>query len=115
MQHQSTATGTRTTRAAQLYRDGHVSAHGNLYTVLSADGGHRYTVSIEDGTCACADHQRGGGNCKHLRAAMIYAARTVRAGKARPRRTAAGGFRGGVNEFGMTADQVSAALDRMGA
>jgi SWIM zinc finger len=67
---------TRERRGLELYRRGGIERIArDLYIVPSHTRRRvEYLVDLERQSCECRDHQRTGGPCKHVYAAMIYQA-----------------------------------------
>jgi SWIM zinc finger len=79
MQHQSSAPAhpsTREQRGLELYRRGGIERIArDLYIVPSRTRRRvEYFVDLERQSCECRDHQRTGGACMHIYAAMLYQA-----------------------------------------
>jgi len=70
-----TETLKRGRKAQEIADAGLISPNGGAssYYVQSQNGGGRYHVDIEAGTCTCPDHEHRHTYCKHLQAAELYA------------------------------------------
>jgi hypothetical protein len=73
---------TREQRGLELYRRGGIERIARDIYIVPSRSRRRveYLVDLECQSCECRDHQRTGGACLHVYAAMLYQARTAEEG-----------------------------------
>jgi SWIM zinc finger len=67
---------TREERGLELYRRGGIERISRDAFIVPSRSRRRveYLVDLDRQSCECRDHQRTGGPCKHVSAAMLYQA-----------------------------------------